>query len=109
MDIDYARIGQNVKHYREERNMTQATLAEMIGKSAQHVSNIECNKTKLSFDSFMSIAKALDVDMRELYGIQLDQLPLDRELIELFRHATPKQQRNGMKLFCEYLKLESDD
>lgn len=48
MTIDYEEIGQNIKMFRTRKRLKQAELAEMIEVSSQHISHIECGRTKLS-------------------------------------------------------------
>lgn len=47
MTVDYEEIGKNIKLYRIRRELKQAQLAERVGVSSQHISHIECGRTKL--------------------------------------------------------------
>lgn len=62
MDINYKDIGRRIRNERINRNLTQEKLAEMIGISVTHMSNIENANTKLSLPVFIAVANALDCD-----------------------------------------------
>lgn len=66
MDINYAVIGRRIRKLREERNLTQAQLAELADISVTHLSHIETANTKLSLPVFISIASNLHVKLDEL-------------------------------------------
>lgn len=51
---------------RKERGLTQAELAEKIGRSKKVISGWECGARKPSFVSLQRLAKALDIDVFEL-------------------------------------------
>ena len=52
--------------------MTQSQLAEALGFSRTHISNIEAPniKTSLSLDSLLDIAEALDIPVRDLFDFK---------------------------------------
>ena len=83
MAIDYAQIGRNVKHYRLQKELKQIQLAEKVHVTEQHISHIECGRTKLSLPLLVSLSEALSVDVRLLLGMK-DRTPeLDAELSEV--------------------------
>ena len=91
MAIDYAQIGRNVKHYRLQKELKQ--IAEKVHVTEQHISHIECGRTKLSLPLLVSLSEALSVDVRLLLGMK-DRTPeLDAELSELFSSCTPEEKR----------------
>jgi transcriptional regulator with XRE-family HTH domain len=59
------RIGSNIAHYRDLRNMTQNQLAQKISISKDSLSRIErgCYNRNLSVVMLYRIAKGLDVDL----------------------------------------------
>ena len=61
MVMDYFKIGQAVRKYRQAQGMTQEELAERIGISTTHMSHIETGNTKLSLPVLVSLAVALNV------------------------------------------------
>lgn len=66
MDINYADIGKRIRQERCGRSFTQEKLAEKIGISVTHMSNIENANTKLSLPVLVDIANALDCDSNVL-------------------------------------------
>ncbi len=61
MEVDYTAIGKRVKQLRKERNMSQEQLAEQVGVSVPHMSNIETGKTKFSLPVLVGLANVLGV------------------------------------------------
>lgn len=59
-----------VKEVRQEKNMTITALSRRSGVSAAHLSDIEKNFKSPSLLVMVRIAKALDVDITELYRVK---------------------------------------
>lgn len=57
------KLGLNVSYYRKLKGITQLQLAEKIGISRTHMSNIEAPNvpTSISVETLFAIADALDV------------------------------------------------
>ena len=96
MQLDYQEIGHNVRLQRTQLGMKQAELAERIDVSSQHISQIECGRTKLSLPVLVSLANALDCDVNALLGtnIQGEQTRrnmINRELQALLEQAPPQK------------------
>jgi len=64
----YKMIGLNVAYYRKLKGLTQLELAEKINISRTHMSNIEAPNmpTKISMETLMDIADALDIKVEIL-------------------------------------------
>ena len=64
----YNTIRRNIKRYRQEKGLTAAELAEMIGRSHDFMRQIESEKVAYNFslDTFYRISVALDVSMDKL-------------------------------------------
>ena len=64
----YNTIRRNIKRYRQEKGLTAAELAEMIGRSHDFMRQIESEKVGYNFslDTCYRISVALDVSMDEL-------------------------------------------
>lgn len=60
MTVNYQDIGKRIKQARLNRDLTQEKLAEMIGISIAHMSNIETANTHLSLKILLKIANALN-------------------------------------------------
>ena len=61
--MDYEKLGDNIRNYREQRGFTQEKLAE------KHLSKIERGKINIKIDTLVNIADAL--------GTSVDKLLLD--------------------------------
>lgn len=64
----YNTIRRNIRRYRQEKGLTAAELAEMIGRSHDFMRQIESEKVGYNFslDTFYRISVALDVSMDKL-------------------------------------------
>lgn len=65
----YRTIGLNVKHYREQANLTQVQLADIAKISISYLSKIEaagCDKS-LSISVLNQIANVLNIDICEFF------------------------------------------
>ena len=65
-------LGLNIAYYRKLKGMTQICLAELVGISRTHMSNIEApgvDKT-MSIDVLFDIAEALGVEPSKLLEIR---------------------------------------
>lgn len=65
----YEKIAKNIKIYRKEAGMTQATLAEKIGVSHEFIRRIESDKGKKTFsvETIYKISQALDISINKLF------------------------------------------
>lgn len=69
-EIDYRQLGIRVKEIRQNRGITQDSLAAMINCNVSHISNIENCHTKASLNTLLSIANALDVSVDSILSGQ---------------------------------------
>lgn len=73
------RFGNRVRILRQERQITQETLAEQLGKSVEHISFIERGGQAPSFAMILKLAEVLEVSVPQLMNI--DQPEEDANLI----------------------------
>ncbi len=66
----YDTIGKNIKKYRNERGLTAAQLAELVGLSHDFIRQIESEKAAYNFsvETFYKISVALGVSLDALAG-----------------------------------------
>ena len=71
MDYGAVRLqfAENLRSIRKERNLTQEELAEMIGKSTEHISYLERGERSPSFEVIMDLAQALNVPVSTLMSL----------------------------------------
>lgn len=71
-------IGERIKFLRQQRQFTLAKLAEKSNLSASHLSQIERDKTSPSLMTLNSIAQGLEVNLRDLFESEQDQVYVNR-------------------------------
>ena len=70
--MDYEKLGDNIRNYREQRGFTKEKLAELSNISDKHLSKIERGKINIKIDTLVNVANAL--------GTSVDKLLLDASL-----------------------------
>ena len=53
-------LGQTIKRIREEKNLTQAQLGDMVGVKRAQISKIENNLTDARFETILKVFRALN-------------------------------------------------
>ncbi|HBG4827893.1 TPA: helix-turn-helix transcriptional regulator [Clostridioides difficile] len=66
MELDYKAIGKRIKIARIKKSLTQEAVADKIGVTPQHVSNLETGNATVSLQRIVAIANILDVSVDEL-------------------------------------------
>lgn len=86
MQIDYKALGIRIRQKRIEKRMTQDSLADIVGITSPHLSNIETGKTKVSLPTLIAISNALSVSPDRLLcdNIISAQIIFEEEAKELF-------------------------
>jgi transcriptional regulator with XRE-family HTH domain len=74
------RIGPQIRHLRQLRNLTLDDLAGSAGLSASHLSRLERSQTLPSFTVLANIAQVLDVSIDEFVQLEHDLQELDEQL-----------------------------
>ena len=64
--MDYEKLGNNIRNYRELRGFTQEKLAELSNISDKHLSKIERGKINIKIDTLVNIDAALSVSVDKL-------------------------------------------
>jgi transcriptional regulator with XRE-family HTH domain len=60
-------LGKNIQKLRKERKMTQDELAEIVGIDPKNISKIETGKNYPTSETIELIAKALNIEIYELF------------------------------------------
>ena len=70
----FRELGLTISYYRKLKGLTQTQLAESVGLSRTHISNIEAPrvKTSISLDSLFDIADVLEVPVRDLFDFKCE-------------------------------------
>ena len=60
-------LGQRIQYLRKEKKLTQEVLAELVGIDQKNISKIENGNNYSAAETLTAIAKALEVDVYELF------------------------------------------
>ena len=93
MDINYKAIGVRIKAARARKGVTQGYIANLIGLSTPHISNIETGNTKLGLPTIIHLANVLDVSVDELLcdNIKRSEKIFQNELADLLQDCTAQE------------------
>ena len=67
-------LGLNIAYYRKLKGMTQAQLAQKVGISRTHISNIAAPKlsTQISVETLLKVADVLEIKTWKLFAFRSD-------------------------------------
>ncbi len=101
-EIDYKAIGARIKYYRNQRNITQAQLAEKSRVEPSNISHIERGATKVSLPTLFKIANALEVSLDDLVydSLEKTQHISNKELNHILSDCSDKE----LKAIIEMVK-----
>lgn len=88
-------LGGRIRELRKGLRMSQEQLSEKVDVDPRYISRIELGRCSPSLETLENIARALGVDMRDLFDYRHQQEGLDwqAEIGELLRKAGDDQQR----------------
>ena len=66
MAIDYEKLGKRIKHFREQKGISQDELGNLVWVNNVHISNIETGKKAPSIDLLIELANALGISTEDL-------------------------------------------
>lgn len=95
MEINYKSLGRRIKFARMERKLTQEKLAELVGLSSTHMSNIESGTANVSLPSLVNIANALSLSVDDLLSDSIvhARASLEREFQQMLDRCTEYEMR----------------
>ena len=95
MAIDYEKLGKRIKHFREQKGISQDELGNLVWVNNVHISNIETGKKAPSIDLLIELANAL--------GISTDDL-----LVDSLTHSVSTADSEIHKLLVDCNKTEEE-
>lgn len=108
-DIDYVSIGNMIRKYRKNKNLTLLQLSEMIDVSESFIGQIERGKNKPSLETIINIANALDVSVDDLLYRNLNSQNTNNLFLqkvgELTKNLSPRKKEiilQSIELFNNY-------
>lgn len=99
-EIDYSKLGRNIKSIRISKGLTQDNLAELVSCNTSHISNIENNHTKVSLNVLLAIANALNTSIDYLLSDQYENssLALDNEILRVLANCDNEKKEKILKI-----------
>ena len=70
MDTTKALLGARIKELRKAKRLSQDKLSESIGIDPKHLSRIEVGKSYPYMETLESIAKSLEVEIKDLFDFR---------------------------------------
>lgn len=101
--MEYEKVlGAHIKDIRERRNMTQEILAELVGVTSQHISNIETGKTKVSLSTFIKIVNELNIPPEMVLAecMKIETPVLKNEIMDIIQDCSQKE----LKIIAEIIE-----
>lgn len=92
---DIMTVGENIRRIRQERNLTQKQLGELVGASEAYIRAYESGRRNPKPASLETIAKALAVNAEALTNSDFDGVKAMHRLFQVFR------QYNGHLFECK--------
>ena len=110
MYIDYKLLGKRLKKARNEANLTQADLAELIDKCPEYISKLENGISKPSLETLGAICHHLNTNISYIVtGITYSEdLYMNTEIFETIKHCTPAQLRLLSALAEDVIKYRGE-
>lgn len=99
-EIDYSKLGKNIKSIRISKGLTQDNLAELVNCNTSHISNIENNHTKVSLNVLLAIANSLNTSIDYLLSDQYENasLALDNEILRAITNCDNEKKEKILKI-----------
>ena len=66
----FKRVGAIIKNRRRELSYSQSYIAEELGVSVSHISNIENGRREIGAYHFSKLSDILNVDLIDLYSVR---------------------------------------
>ena len=102
IELNFKAIGKRIKIARLKTDLTQEIMAEKIGVTPQHVSNIETGNSSVSLTTLIAIANLLKVSVDELIcdTVLKTKYVFSKEANEIFRDCNEYE----IRVLVEILK-----
>ena len=102
MDNIKVLFGKKIKEYRKKKSLTQAQLAELVNVDDKHISCIESGKNFPSADLIERLAKALEIEPKDMFEFYYLQEPQD--LKKDIENMLEKLNKEELSLAHKYIR-----
>lgn len=101
MDNILVLLGKKIASLRIANKLTQENLAELVNYSPNHISKLELARTNPSFDLLLSIAHALNVEIKDLFSFdEYEDIDfIKKDFIKLIESSDLKKLKLLYKIF----------
>lgn len=96
-------IGSRIKILRKKKGLSQEELAEKAHITAKHVSSIELGKENPTFETFLTLSTALEVEVWELLNVAGQDLTR-REIEAQISKQMSVADENNLRLFLKIIQ-----
>lgn len=103
-NIDFAKVGLKMKELRNERGISQQTIASDIGATVAFVSNIENNKVKMNLRMVIYYANMCNVPIDVIIDAGRKKKrytssdALDQEIMQKLQDFTPSEKKKILEM-----------
>ena len=103
-------FGSVIKKYRQQNNLSQTELADMMNASRNTVVNWENDKAKPSIEAITTLCSTLGIPLYELFGISNVEMPTRKENIMLtkYRQLSDVSKKVVDRMISGMLQEETD-
>lgn len=110
MSIKKAKVGVRLRRFREERGITQATLADALAISPSYVNQMESNQRPITVPVLLKLASVYDVDIQQFSTDEADRIVaqlrdvlVDSSMGEQISMAESRELASSMPEVARYL------
>jgi len=107
MPVNYDQLGERIKHFRSNLNVSQESFGEKVSLSREHINKIETGANKPSLDTVVDIANALGISVDDLLVDSLEH-PIstaDSEIHRLLLDCNKVEEQILTKTVAELKKI----
>ena len=82
--VNQVKIGKKIKKLRQNKGLTQRELAQKLELTTRHVSDIEQDRSKASYDVLIQMCKLFEISMDTLFSdyIEVQQIQEQQQYLE---------------------------
>lgn len=98
-ELNFEKIGKNIRNCRLQQNLTQEYIANQIGVTVSHISNIENNRVKVSLTALVAICNVLNLTVDYILGHEYAvSSALDNEILKELAFCTTEKKEKILQI-----------
>jgi len=94
-------VGLRIAQFRKRANLTQSQLSERLDMSTAEISNLECGKNNLSYNTLIKLCEELDICPCQLLSGAIKD-DVSSNIIDLIRELDQTEQENLYVMLLAY-------